>query len=269
MIDLIVWSKDRACQLDLLLQSFELNCPNLFDVNVLYTYSNDKFKQGYDILIEENNGVNFLKESNFREDTLSLFNSGNSNWVSFCTDDTVFYRKNPYTAHSLKKYLPSKDNQVFSFRLGYNTIAQDIHRRTVQDPLHNEVELTPDIISWDCYEYNPFFNYGYPFALDAHVFTRSILEKLIKQVHTTWTSTNHLESQLQLSCREINYISSYKKSIAVNLPVNNMSGDTEAGYEFGFTNEELNDYYLSGKRLNMSVFKDVDIIGCHQEVKLI
>ena len=53
MISTIVFSKDRACQLDFLLTSLIQNDNGLFDINVLYRHSNDKFKTGYEKLIKK------------------------------------------------------------------------------------------------------------------------------------------------------------------------------------------------------------------------
>ena len=50
MINIVIFSKDRACQLELFLRSmknffFEWS---LCKVSILYTYSNDSFKKGYE-----------------------------------------------------------------------------------------------------------------------------------------------------------------------------------------------------------------------------
>jgi len=267
MIDLIIWSKDRACQLDFLLHSLDINCQNIFNIKVLYTYSSKIYKSGYDLLIEKNKEVEFLKEENFNKNTYSLLSRCNNKWVSFCTDDTVFYRKSPYNKDTLLHFLPKNNNCIFSFRLGYNTLHQDIHIGSIQDPLTNEVELSSEVIMWNCKKYNPFFNYGYPFALDGHIFTKNLIVDILN-TYKTWKNTNTLEGGLQKYIKRIDYISSYKKSIAVNLPVNNMSGYTSFGHKFKYSNEELNSFYLKGKCLSIDIFKEIDIIGCHQEVDL-
>ncbi len=46
-------SKDRVCQLDLLLRSMQENLPNInFNITILYTYSNEDYKNGYFKLME-------------------------------------------------------------------------------------------------------------------------------------------------------------------------------------------------------------------------
>ena len=53
MINAIILSKDKACQLDLLLTSIQRNSSNLFNVKVVYESSNNSFEQGYDKVKEK------------------------------------------------------------------------------------------------------------------------------------------------------------------------------------------------------------------------
>ena len=63
MINFTIFSKDRSCQLSLLLSSMKefIKEFETLKINVLYTYSNDFFKQGYDKLIPIYNNINFIK----------------------------------------------------------------------------------------------------------------------------------------------------------------------------------------------------------------
>ena len=63
---LIIFSKNRACQLNLLLDSIKNNAPALFDkIHVLYKAEGDYFL-GYEKIKEKYTGVNFYLENNFR-----------------------------------------------------------------------------------------------------------------------------------------------------------------------------------------------------------
>ena len=50
MITGIAFSKDRAMQLRLFLESLQKNFVDLEDTHVLYSYSNESFKDGYEKL---------------------------------------------------------------------------------------------------------------------------------------------------------------------------------------------------------------------------
>ena len=74
MINTIIFSFDRACQLHLLLESIEKNAKNTFNINILYKFSNDEFKKGYELLKSKFININFIEEKNneFKKQTLDL-----------------------------------------------------------------------------------------------------------------------------------------------------------------------------------------------------
>ena len=54
MINGLVLSKNRASQLRLLLESIKLNANNFFsEINIVYTFSDEKYKEGYEKLKSE------------------------------------------------------------------------------------------------------------------------------------------------------------------------------------------------------------------------
>ena len=54
MLNIIVFSRDRACQLELFIRSMKFYFKEFYqyNINVLYTYSNNKFKEGYEKLFK-------------------------------------------------------------------------------------------------------------------------------------------------------------------------------------------------------------------------
>lgn len=77
-ITTIIFSKNRACQLELLLRNF--NMPAI----VIYTYDPD-FKLGYEKLIGMYPAIKFIKQTNFKEQVLE--NLGE--YTMFEVDDTI------------------------------------------------------------------------------------------------------------------------------------------------------------------------------------
>ena len=63
---LIIFSKNRACQLHLLLESIEKNSNSLFDVvKVVYLFTNKDYENGYIRLINNFKNVDFTIETSF------------------------------------------------------------------------------------------------------------------------------------------------------------------------------------------------------------
>lgn len=269
MIDLIIWSKDRAAQLHLLLDSIQQNMTGIFNPYIIYNYSNDEYMKGYDLLFDGRHcpsyifdGLTIIKEENFRKDTMLIVGNKTSDndFIAFSTDDTVLTRP----AEFRRGYM---DNvSVFSLRLGFNTTEQDIHAGTTQPPL-NVYKDEGTTISWNFGDYHPHNNYGYPFGLDMHVYHREELYNLMKYMN--FKNTNELETglfhkKLCISPR----IRSFKQSVAVNIPVNSITQVTRAGEIHSSTTEYLNSEYLKGRRLSLDSLSKEKIVGCHQEIKL-
>ena len=95
MISAVVFSKNRAAQLHLALHSIQKNFPDISDISVLYTYTDDEFKQGYEIAQEHfpsMDRVSWVEESQFKKDTMDILEKANSH-MCFFTDDDIVYRK--------------------------------------------------------------------------------------------------------------------------------------------------------------------------------
>jgi hypothetical protein len=263
MINLIIWSKDRAAQLFLLLESLARFAPNIFGVNIIYKASTAEFAKGYEELWDKRSLLPLmLVEKDFYKDTYREVAIGLQDFVSFATDDCVLYRPIHFTI--LKDALPEHNNQVFSLRLGYNTVVQNIHTGQMQPPLNVHIEHE-NYLSWNPAFYNPHDNYGYPFGLDLHVFRKSLILPILDEIE--FHSTNELESKLTTNYRHmVDEIRSFKQSVAVNIPINTTNGVTRAGEQHGISKEELNQRFLDGWKIDLEKISKEDVKSCHKEI---
>jgi hypothetical protein len=72
---LIIFSKNRACQLHLLLESIEKNSNNIFDaIFIIFTYTNKDYFEGYNKLILRFPNVSFIVEDDFYNNTMDRVN---------------------------------------------------------------------------------------------------------------------------------------------------------------------------------------------------
>ena len=243
-----------------MLESIKTYVPDHFEIDIIYTWSNEKYKEAYDKLIKiSDSHIQWVIETrDLQTETEFLINQEKNNHICFSTDDMVFWRE----PEGLAK-LPEFDHEVFSYRLGQNTVVQDCHRRTFQPPLC-QPHRVDCYVGWDIRGYHPLHNYGYPLALDTHVFTKRKFLELSERF--VWNNTNSLESGLHKYSNETYIIYSYETSTAVNIPANNMSRITIAGQEFGYTTSFLNDLFLEGKKISLAEVSKQKIIGCHQEM---
>lgn len=256
--EIVVFSKDRACQLHAFLESVLTHISNVV-VSVVYTYS-EEHKESYEKLIRRFSldNVFFVKENDFRSDIISCVAYSKFDHIAFSTDDTIIYRPLPSFIPAIYKH------ECFSLRLGLNTIVQNPYTGELQMPLKNYNSDGNNVISWNCSLYHPFANYGYPMSLDLHIFQRQQILSLIKLFD--WKNSNQLEGGLCAYRNEISYMRSFVYSVAVNVPLNNMSKVTQTNNSL--TQAELLAKYMDGEVVDLSKIDAKSIKGCHQEIPL-
>ena len=100
MINALVVSKDRACQLRLLLESIKLNADNFFNqILIIYKGSNFLYEEGYRKLQAEKILPNLAwqAEQDFVSDFKNAINGCGSHFMCGIVDDCVFYKRLPVT----------------------------------------------------------------------------------------------------------------------------------------------------------------------------
>lgn len=257
MINFLIFSKDRACQLQLLLRSIERNIKFMqprYNVTVLYKET-EEHKLSYDLLMSNAipDGVNFVKQEDFKKDCMTILRA----WKYTCllTDDSYFFRPANFVV------LP-EENETFSFRLGYNTVIQDHIHNTLQPPLLPD-GMKDNIIFWNPSKYPNNCNFGYPYSFDGHIYkSRHLIDRL---ADVGFNSTNDMEGILHSKRELISTIYSFTHSRLVNIPCNNISGLTKAGAYHSYSMDYLNKLFLAGKSIKIK--EGIPIIGCHQELE--
>lgn len=260
----IIFSKDRASQLHLLLSSLEKNAPGLFDLNVLYTHSNEEFKKGYDKLIElcksNNWEVNFIKESSFKQDVMTQFDQAYL-YTCFLTDDDVLFEKPDL--ETIEKSLKNDAVICFSLRLGFNTTFCYTMGQQNKLVVSQETENTI-IFDWQ----KSYMDFGYPLSVDGHVFRTKDISKLSKALN--FVNPNTYEAALQVyETFPRNMMESYKQSKLVGIPVNVVQNvyPNKQGEKFGISAKELNDKFLKNEFIDLNSLDFSSVIGCHQEIE--
>lgn len=113
-MDIVIFSKNRAFQLEALLRSITLYCDIFSEITILYKADNFDYKLGYKKLEKIYSQVKFIKESDFKSDLETIIGGAHVKVGLFC-DDIIFFRK-----------FFGNIEPIFQFRLGEN-IKNRIH----------------------------------------------------------------------------------------------------------------------------------------------
>lgn len=267
MIQLFIPSKDRACQLNLLLESIERNCP-IFHITVLHTHSTYEFSQGYEKLRKKWKDVEWVFETDLRDNYLEIIRKSKSELFCHICDDCVFYRKFTSSYDDIIDLFDEK-TICFSFRYGVNTKIQEYKtQRSQRKQLQNYLS-EGDLIKWKWVEYPPLENNSFIFGQDGHTFRTGQWLDILESVK--FSSLASLESYLTMNQRhymEFPFMISPKLSCVVSIPTNSVQGQVYHSKENHVSTEELNERFLKGETISLDEIMKNDIVGAHQDIPL-
>jgi len=270
LLNVIIFSKDRAMQLDLLLQSILLNF-NVEDykLNILYKASNDEYNRGYNLIRDLYPQFSYKKEESFKEDLLSLFDE--YKYTTFLTDDDIMYRSFKLNNDELHNIFMLTNANCFSLRLGLNTR----HCYTMQRlndlknfKTHNfyyDTDLIEPVISWKVGDGTN--DYAYPMSVDGHIFKTDYIKNLCEVLE--YTNPNLFEAMLSNFSKSEMIISSYNQNKLVNSPINRVQNTFHnlSGIKYKYSAEDLNEMFLDDVCFDFNKMKFNEITGCHQEIQ--
>lgn len=260
---LIIFSKNRACQLNLLLDSIKENIVDLFDIiHVLY-YSDSDYIRSYEKLKEKYIEINFFNENNFRIDLINLIDDEIGS-TTFMVDDAVIFKKiNNKKIDIIKSVID--EYYIFSLRLGKNCVYShpaNLHYKLGEHYVDNE------FIIFD-YTKQEIGDFKYPLSTDGHIFNTKLIKNMLKIIN--FNNPNTLESNLQnfVNTHFVpKIIKCFIESKLVSIPVNlvNTTFNNRHGLEYGISEKELNEKYLSGQIIDLNSMDFTNINGPHKEI---
>lgn len=268
-MNIIIFSKDRACQCDLTLTSLFNNfCYESEFPQVLYTFSDDRFERGYKKLIDKwANKVEFIKQNDFKNDLIMLCDNIQS-YTTFFTDDNIFYRAiGLFDRYTIDHYFEDPSFCCFSLRLGDNILIQDYHRNIpITKPT---IRSTGNTRLWYWRDASSQSNYGYPLSVDGHIFRTKDIQSLVDKFD--YDNPNSFEGRIQQFLPQLpSMMASFDKSCVVNTPINRVQETCTnlAGTQYGLSAKDLNDWWLDGFTIPLSHINFNNIYGCHQEMPI-
>lgn len=261
----IIFSKNRACQLNLLLDSIKENAPLLFDkISVLYKSDDEEYLSGYQKLFEKYPSILFVNEKNFKKETIELIDD-NIEATTFMVDDAVIFRK--VMARKVDIIRPVvKENFIFSLRLGLNCVYS--HPANVNYVL-GEHEIKGEYIIFD-YTKQQIGDFSYPLSTDGHIFNTKLIKNLLTKID--FYNPNTLEANLQ-NFVYLNLIPKmvkcFRESKLVSIPANlvNNTFRNRHALEFGMHEKELNNKFISGETIDLEMLDFSGVNGPHKEIK--
>ena len=225
-ITTIIFSKNRACQLELLLRS--LNMP----ATVLYTHD-PEFKLGYEKLIGMYPSVKFVCETNFKEQLTELVGTGGE-YTMFLVDDDVMIEPFSEDCPEFVEFKRNPEILCLSLRASPGYIKAPIIKNNTW--------------KWE----GSRFSWGYPISATSHVYRKEDIFPAISQKDTIIEIPNDIEVVVKAPNRPL--------MMCFDKPrfINNTANQVQIKYKFRNLNVPLKDLenkFLGGERLSLEHIK--------------
>jgi len=245
MIDCLIFSKDRACQLELLLHSIGDNFKELGIVSIIYKASNNKYSGAYDILISEYPKHNWILENNLVCDMKSVVNSFTTPSSLILVDDEIVI--NDFDIN----YLDDVSDDVHCISLRLNPNITYSHTSNVDSPRPNNFICGADLNSWDWSEADNCSDWGYPSCINSHLYRTEFLKYWVNNMsyhsvnnfEAIWNTHRHNFRPIMCCFNESKTI-----SIANNLTQTEYNNRHNNNEEYSL--ENLNNKFLEGHRID-------------------
>ena len=253
MINVIVFTKDRPMQLDLLLESIQdhiITKPTPF-VQILAKITSDNYRAGYEITKERYSNYTLIEEmphQSFKGQLNKLLSGAIYPYTLCFLDDDVVIN----SVDMLQVFKGMKMNYInaFSLRMGKNITYCYPKAQEMVQPSFNS--FSNNTMMWDWTEYNPSLDWGYPMSVGGNVYRTDDFKILCTELD--YDGPNYLEGYMHIfrptNSRPIQVSFTEQKvyNVANNLvqevSPNRFEGNTENDVSI------LNAKYLDGKKID-------------------
>lgn len=261
---ILVFSKDRPLQMDLLLRTLRANVARAPEIHVLYRASSDAYREAYTKVFSENKALAIVPhmEKSFRDDLLRICRASDCGSVMFLVDDIAFIRLVDLDEIAAL----SRQGHIVSIRLGQNITHAQTEGGAIRriPPLMPVKGMTSRLLSWKWSNADP-GHWSLPTALDGNVLP---LPELIPVLETTvFKAPNSLEAAIG----QYRFLFKYSVGVCydlpriVNFPLNSVKVEDFDFPHMGMSADDMLAIYDKGGRLDISGFPHAEHNSPHME----
>lgn len=245
-VNCLVYSKDRACQLDAFLRSFKFQWKNWSEearLSVIWTYSDESYLSGYYKLLRDHPDVNFVnqKDKDFKLITTEAVDLSLPYTVQF-VDDIIFI--NPFSTE-----LP--DFKAFSAEEETTCLSLRLHPQVTYCYMLNIYTQPPQLVDGKWFWKNLPGDWGYISSTDGHFFRTCDIQNCF--FNSYYSNPNDLEERMIRTIPYRPYARCFQEGKIINIPSNSV-GKNITNRRGNISAKYLNDQYLSGLKINVEPF---------------
>jgi hypothetical protein len=260
-ISFIIFSKDRALQLDGLLRSMLHHVTGAYSIHVLYCASNTAHAHAYQELIgsiQHSDQIQWTKEADFRKDLVHTLQGVQTASVCFLVDDIVFIR--PVDLDTLDRN--AMNCGIVSLRLGSQITFCYTKQKAMHLPTLNPSKKQDDLLKFSWEEGS--YDWAYPLSVDGHIFPTS--EILVAAKLLDYRAPNTFERALQMLTplyqKRLGYC--FESPRILNIPLNRVQDEND-NLSGEISPEYLLAKWQAGLTLDFKTLSDTSTTSVHEE----
>jgi histo-blood group ABO system transferase len=259
LFNAVVFSRNRACQLELFLRSWQQFVAGNVSPSVLWLATTAEFECGYSKLMGSQGNNRFVRQENFRKDCLNLVKASNP-YTVFFVDDMLFRREVRFDSSIV---MPLQADDVLCVSLRLSPKITYCYSCNHPSPLPDYLKRN----DWNVWRWRGASgDWGYPLSLDGHIFRTAELLPLMERL--PWETPNQLECVMASNPLDRPLMACREDHAVTNIPANRVQG--VFGNRFmneGLSAEELNGRYLGGQTIDLAPLAAMETDSCHFEAK--
>lgn len=268
MINCLIFTKNRACQLDLLLESINEYLGTELDIHILAKATGEEYEEGYRRLTGRHLVPNFIweEDGHFKNQVMAILNSFNHEWtLCFLDDDVVvdYIDVAPFLKHI------TADINAFSLRMGTHITYCYPKDKPMELP---KIFMYPDgdLMEWNWSDGS--LDWGYPMSLGGNIYRAKWLKDFWSGL--PFTGPNLIEGYMAMNppWQRPNQVSFMKQKV-YNVANNLVQTVCKNRYEKNVENDpdSLNTAYLDGYKIDLGTITGKTYISANgpAEYKLV
>ncbi len=246
-IQIVIFSKNRACQLDSLLRSIRDHWREReSSIHVLYTADSEDFQNGYNLLKDRSclDIVRWYRQTDFRENLVAIMEQiPDVGLLMFLVDDDIVYRPVELgpTLSTLKRR-----------HLFVSLRASMQHSDAYPAPSFRNPTRT-EVLEWKWnFCKKRMIPWNYPFSLDGNIFRAGVIKRITRSIR--FAAPNSYEGAMHRYrhrwwVKRIPYALAPAEPVVFNNPLNKVQTEGETWHR-NIEPMDLNRLFLDGMRID-------------------
>lgn len=261
----MIFSMDRACQLEAFLRSMEKYLDrDECGIFIYYKYSNEAFEKGYYEVMKLYPNYRYEREGlSITRDMDEFFEAFRGfPYITFFCDDNLWKAPFSMKYDTFSHFEKKKEIICYSLRMHPGvTKCYSASLNTPPPPLSENLEW-----NWATLPFQQYGDWAYPMSIDGHIFRMPMIDDLMNRIQ--YKNVNQIEAFLSANApKQYPLMMCQQESSIINIPFNRVQTNSP-NIHMNVDLQELNHDFLNGMVIDIDIAHEGKFEAPHEEIPL-